>query len=546
MSTAKKSLNVYHTSWATYGRNFQVADLAEQIKAGVTDVSYAFFNVKQQGNGWVIVSGDEWSDFQQPLPGSKNLTYIAPPDNWEDSDKKRAGNFGQLRKLKESGVNFNLHLSLFGWTWSKNASLVMRTAESREIFANSIIDFFKAYPVFNGIDFDWEYVSTDGVNHGNEGNAVHPSDGANFRDFLVLLRSKMQANGFGNHLIGMCLVAAPEKAKFNIEEIHPLVDEMRIMTYDFAGSWDRKTSHQTNPRRSKYGNYSAEQAADFYLSKGVPSSKILIGVACYSRGWSGTEGIGQPASGNSPDFQFVDEMGVVPYHMLPRPGAVEMWDDEAKAGYSYDSSRKVLNTYDTVDSVLEKCKIVHEKKLKGIIVWESAGDTKPSNPRSLVSAMSRGLHGSTPPTTQPPVVTPPPTITPPTQPPSTTTPPPVVTPPTTGIEWVPNKAYLTNDLVSYQGKLYSCIQPHTSLVGWEPTSTKDILWKLVGDVPPLPPPTTQPPTTQPPTTQPPTTQPPTTTPPSTVQPPSPFDPNEFFRKLSIKLCYEDKEYVYKC
>jgi hypothetical protein len=97
---------------------------------------------------------------------------------------------------------------------------------------------------------------------------------------------------------------------------------------------------------------------------------------------------------------------------------------------------------------------------------------------------------------------------------------------------------------------YSCIQPHTSLVGWEPTSTKDILWKLVGDVPPLPPPTTQPPTTQPPTTQPPTiqpptTQPPTTTPPSTVQPPSPFDPNEFFRKLSIKLCYEDKEYVYK-
>lgn len=41
-------------------------------------------------------------------------------------------------------------------------------------------------------------------------------------------------------------------------------------------------------------------------------------------------------------------MGVVPYHMLPRPGDVEYYDEEGQAGYSYSETRKVFNSYDTV------------------------------------------------------------------------------------------------------------------------------------------------------------------------------------------------------
>jgi len=53
----KKSI-VYHTNWANYGRNFQVKDLQPSI-AGITDIAYAFFNIKDSGNGnYVIESGD--------------------------------------------------------------------------------------------------------------------------------------------------------------------------------------------------------------------------------------------------------------------------------------------------------------------------------------------------------------------------------------------------------------------------------------------------------------------------------------------------------
>ena len=195
-----KHLNTYHTSWANYGRNVQVIpDLQKQIQAGVTDVSYAFFDLKQNGDNWFIASGDEWAEFQKTYPG----------DTWDMSDSKKAGNFGQLNKLKQQGEQFNLHMSVGGWTWSKNFSLAVRTEQARQSLSDSIIKFFKDYPFFNGIDFDWEYVSNDGKNYGNEGNIVHPDDSKNFQAFLKMLRSKMQQNSFGNYIIGMCVVAAP-------------------------------------------------------------------------------------------------------------------------------------------------------------------------------------------------------------------------------------------------------------------------------------------------------------------------------------------------
>ena len=56
---------------------------------------------------------------------------------------------------------------------------------------------------------------------------------------------------------------------------------------------------------------------------------------------------------------------------LPIAPAVEMWDPVAQAGYSYDSGRKVLDTYDVPQAVQAKCAYVQQKGLGGIIMWES-------------------------------------------------------------------------------------------------------------------------------------------------------------------------------
>ncbi|MFD0587372.1 lytic polysaccharide monooxygenase [Paenibacillus sp. GCM10027627] len=47
----------------------------------------------------------------------------------------------------------------------------------------------------------------------------------------------------------------------------------------------------------------------------------------------------------------------------------------------------------------------------------------------------------------------------------------------TATPWAPGVAYAVNTLVSYNGLTYKCIQPHTSLAGWEPSTTA-ALWQL--------------------------------------------------------------------
>ncbi|NUS54246.1 MAG: hypothetical protein HOV66_05200, partial [Streptomycetaceae bacterium] len=44
--------------------------------------------------------------------------------------------------------------------------------------------------------------------------------------------------------------------------------------------------------------------------------------------------------------------------------------------------------------------------------------------------------------------------------------------------WVANHAYAAGDLVTYGGHTYKCLQPHTSLVGWEPPNVP-ALWQLI-------------------------------------------------------------------
>jgi chitinase len=428
--TGKKAI-YYHTSWSGYARNFQVSNIPKDV----TDIAYAFWNLTPNGD---IMSGDTWADYDKRFTGSDSVN---PPDNWNETGSNSFyGNFGQFKKMLDNGSNVNINLSLGGWTWSKNFSLAMASETTRNNLINNIINIFRKYPIFTGVSIDWEYVSNDGVNYGLEGNSVSPQDSANFILFLKSLRQRYLTEGISHYIISMCCVAVPDKAKFDIENTHPLIDELHIMTYDFHdGSWgETKSCHQTNPRKSSYGAYSCEEAVDYYISRGVPSTKCYIGAAFYSRGFGNTSGLGQPASGGSTDISW--DRGSVDYKALPVAGATEFFDNEAKAAYSYDPVKRVFNSYDNVESIKEKCKIIFEKNLGGIIIWENSADKPINDSRSLVATLRDNLTHSTatPPTATPPTATPPtatpPTVTPPTVTPPTVTPPtvtpPTVTPPT--------------------------------------------------------------------------------------------------------------------
>jgi chitinase len=372
----------YHTSWACYGRNYQVKDLPID---SITDVSYAFYNVGADGK---VFSGDPWADTDNPY--SCTGGGVPPQNNWQ-SPPEDLGNLGQFNKLRKAGKKFNLTLALGGWSWSGRFSEAVSTAQTRENFAQSLLDLFKRWPkLFNGVSLDWEYLSDDGKNYGLEGNTAKPEDAQNFIKLLRLLRARLP--GFR---LSMCVTAAPEKIKMPVEQIHPLLDEIHVMTYDFVdGAWGVTTAgHHANLRKAPYCPYSVEEAVKAWRARGVPPQKLFVGVAFYSRGFANCEGLGKPASGASPDKSWED--GMVDYKALPRPGATELWDPVAQAAYSYDPVRRVLNSYDNPRSVKEKCRFVHDQGLGGVLVWESSGDHPISHPRSLMKVLHRNLtHGA--------------------------------------------------------------------------------------------------------------------------------------------------------
>ena len=82
--------------------------------------------------------------------------------------------------------------------------------------------------------------------------------------------------------------------------------------------------------------------------------------------------------------------------------------------------------------------------------------------------------------------------------------------------WAPNTAYAANDLVTYNGSTYKCLQAHTSQVGWEPPNVP-ALWQLQSGTPaPTSTPTPTPAATSTPTVGP--TSTPTPTPAATSTP----------------------------
>ncbi len=394
--TGKRAI-YYHCNWSCYARNYQVKDIPEDV----VDIAYAFYNLDSSGN---IQTGDSWADTDKRYIGSDG---IPPADSWNDNSTSFFGNFGQFRKIKQSGRPLNIQLSIGGWTWSRYFSDAVSSQTSSSNFVNSLIKLFKQYPIFNGVSLDWEYLSNDGVNYGNAGNTARKTDPENFVLFLKELREKFDNNDMKHYIISFCCVAAPEKVKWNVKSLVPYIDEFHCMTYDFHdGNWGETiTCHHTNPRKSSFGKWSCEEAADYYISQGVPSQKIFIGGAFYSRGFANTTGLGKSANGGSPDKSW--ENGIVDYKELPLTGATEYIDPESKAAYSYDPVRKVLNSYDNKESLIEKCKIIYEKNLGGIIIWENSGDKRNYNdPRNLTRVLKDNLtHG------KPQLVTPtPPTI----------------------------------------------------------------------------------------------------------------------------------------
>ncbi len=364
----------YFAEWGVYQRNYHVKNIDTSGSAAKLNViNYAFGNVT---NGQCAI-GDAYADYDKFYDAASSVDGVA--DTWDAGALR--GSFNQLRKLKKKYPNIRVVWSFGGWTWSGGFG---QAAANPAAFANScynLVEDPRWADVFDGIDIDWEYPNACGL-------SCDTSGFASYRNLMSALRSRF---GSGNLVTAAITADATSGGKIDAADYGgaaQYVDWYNVMTYDFFGAW--AATGPTAPHSPLY-SYSGIPIAGFYSdaaiqkvkSKGVPSSKLLIGIGFYGRGWTGVtqSAPGGSASGPAPGTY---EQGVEDYKVLkgrcPSTGTV--------AGTAYAKCGSEWWSYDTPGTIGGKMGYAKSQGLAGAFFWELSGDTSGGE---LIGAMRNGL-----------------------------------------------------------------------------------------------------------------------------------------------------------
>ncbi|AMC34696.1 glycoside hydrolase family 18 protein [Janthinobacterium sp. B9-8] len=309
----------------------------------------------------------------EPQPNSDKTATIAPFANMWD----------EVAKLQSQYPHLKVNVSIGGWG-ADGFSQMARTPETRKQFIANVIKLIDEHKLA-GIDYDWEYpVGPDWLPI-----AKDPSDKENYPKLLEETKAALNQYGAKTGKQYQLSVAVPAAAWFlqNIDVIRVAksVDYMKVMAYDFAGSWSKKTSHHTNLYQNKAdpegGGWSADQAMSLYLNAGVKPEKLLMGSAFYGRAWQGVASTNNGLFNAYKKAAYDDGITWQDIKALKAKGATRYWDPVAKAPWLFDGDLMV--TYEDQESLKYKAQYIKSKQLGGIMVWEYGHDMDSELPRVI-------------------------------------------------------------------------------------------------------------------------------------------------------------------
>ncbi|WP_051278794.1 glycosyl hydrolase family 18 protein [Chitinilyticum aquatile] len=413
---ATAQVGAYFTQWGVYDSAFFVKHVdTSGAAAKLTFINYAFGNIYKQADGSVKCDsginkanennaagdgGDAWADYQMDYKASDSVDGVG--DEWENPLK---GNFNQLKKLKKKYPNLKIMISLGGWTWSKYFSTAAATDANRQKLVASCIDVYlkgnlkksggdpaggagAAAGIFDGIDIDWEYPGGGGL----DGNVASPADKQNFTLLMAEFRKQLDAYGAANGNRHLYLTAAIGAGADKIDNTDPAgyspyMDWVNVMTYDFHGNWEGNTNFHSHlfpdpadPAAGTIaGSYNIDGAVNKLIERGLPASKIVLGIPYYGRGWGGVvagpngDGLYQKGNGAPAKVGVSTEAGYGDYRALVSAPGTRKYHPVTKQLYLYDGSN--WWSYDDPVTIASKIQYLKAKGLNGLMSWSLDADT---------------------------------------------------------------------------------------------------------------------------------------------------------------------------
>ncbi|GAA3420257.1 glycosyl hydrolase family 18 protein [Streptosporangium vulgare] len=368
-----KKIVGYFTQWGVYARNFHVKNLVTNGSASkLTHILYAFGNT----TGGRCTIGDSYADYEKAYTAADSVDGVA--DTW---DQPLRGSFNQLRKLKKAYPNIKVIWSFGGWTWSGGFT---QAAQNPAAFADScynLVEDPRWADVFDGIDVDWEYPNACGLTCDSSGPNA-------FKNIISALRTKFGPNAL---VTAATTADGSNGGKIDAADYAGAINNLNWlmpMTYDYFGAFNAQGPTAPHSPLTSYtgiptAGFNSDAAIQKFKAKGIPASKLLLGIGFYGRGWTG---VTQAAPGGSATgaAQGTYEAGIEDYKVLktkcPPTGTV--------GGTAYAFCNGNWWSYDTPSTISGKMTYAKNQGLGGAFFWETSGDTTNGE---LITAISNGL-----------------------------------------------------------------------------------------------------------------------------------------------------------
>ena len=236
--------------------------------------------------------------------------------------------------------------------------------------------------VFDGIDLDWEWPGSEG----NAGNIIRPEDKANFTLLVAEFRRaarRVRARRPGSRYeLSAFLPAAPAKidAGFEARKIFRYLDFATVQGYDFHGTWESVTNHQSAMRVPAGAPVTPDFSIDSHR-EGVADARGARGTSSSSASrTTARAGPGSPAaatgcSSRRPARRRARggrQRGLQGARNADRHGFTVHRD--LRAGHAWLFDGTTFWTYDDPLVVLQKALYIRLQGLGGAMVWELSGD----------------------------------------------------------------------------------------------------------------------------------------------------------------------------
>jgi len=297
-----------------------------------------------------------------------------------------AQNFTKLIALKEQNPDLKILISVGGWSWSKNFSDAVLTAEGQKAFAKSAVDVMKKYDL-DGVDIDWEYPAMNGA----EGNVFRPEDKTNYTAMFAALKTELDALAQETSKKYLLTAAVGGTQAFidstEMGKVQEYLDYVNVMTYDFQSNEIAVHQSNLNPSEKYKDTNSVSKSIQAYIAAGVPAGKLVMGIPFYGRtyelkkGWK--DGIGNTIAKQTGTKGYT----AIKDSLVNQNEYFRYWDEAANAPYLFNFYKGILITYDDEESVKAKCDYVTTNGLAGVMFWEYSNDLK----GFLVNAINQNL-----------------------------------------------------------------------------------------------------------------------------------------------------------